>query len=536
MRVVSKLINIGLILLIIGLPKYSLANHVERNINKVIIEDKMNLDLLYVVESERYKEALNKDTLIINVKNNILSLTTDDVKEEELNVIKSSGTYYVLGPINNDVFPSENLGGHMFYDNKDSFINEDVDTNNNLIITNEESVVDVINAIQVGDIEERNILLIKDNRLTEKTLEYLKEYGEDKNILFLEGELEIPMELKKEILQIAGSPKYEIDTFKVSKLLKDKKVDLRSYLPKIINIGQDGNTSLEMLDKVQDISKETLNRSIKKNEENLHNKSKMINYEADIDVEEYIFEKIKSYKFINNLQRKENIDITIQTNKEIHEDHIEDDHVCLRLTYANPVNIHKYISTEKEIFVTLKSTSQEVIYSVMEGDYGNDEERRENLEKEGYDYEEIQLEVDRIIAERQKQVKNVSVNNQVKRNSSALRGAFINEALKMYGWTYSQELRWNQYYADCSSIVVRALINTGLINDKSNLTTRSINSDSRFYEIPMNYIETGDILWYEGHMEIYMGGNNTFGAFRPGKPAGYATGINRFTRAYRIDF
>ena len=48
--------------------------------------------------------------------------------------------------------------------------------------------------------------------------------------------------------------------------------------------------------------------------------------------------------------------------------------------------------------------------------------------------------------------------------------------------------------------------------------------------------EAGDILWYEGHMEIYMGGNNTFGAFRPSKPAGYATGINRFVKAYRIDF
>jgi len=31
-----------------------------------------------------------------------------------------------------------------------------------------------------------------------------------------------------------------------------------------------------------------------------------------------------------------------------------------------------------------------------------------------------------------------------------------------------------------------------------------------------------------------MGGNSTFGAFRPGKPAGFGSNISRFTKAYRI--
>ena len=66
------------------------------------------------------------------------------------------------------------------------------------------------------------------------------------------------------------------------------------------------------------------------------------------------------------------------------------------------------------------------------------------------------------------------------------------------------------------------------------MTTGSMPSDSRFYQVPMNQIKRGDVLWTSGHMEIYMGGNSTFGAFRPGVATGYASNPSRFVRAYRL--
>lgn len=497
----------------------------ESEIKKASIEDKMNLDLLYVFEGVKYNEIMGKEALIVNVKNNFMFVDTENL-DEELNIINSAKSYFVLGPIENDVFPSSNLGGHLFYNEYDSFINkENVNLDSNLVITNEESIVDMLNAIQIGNVEDRTLLLIKDNRLTDEDIEFIKENGEDKNILFVEGELDIPKEVKYNILQLANNPKYEIDTFRISKIIEEKKVDLKSYLPKNINIPKS-----DIFNNIQEASKQIVDKNSKMVEEQVQNKNKMLSYQDELDIEEYIFDKVKSYRFINTLQKQENVSLNIETNKEI-EDDVEYD-LSLRLTYANPVSIHKYVSVEKDVFVTSKETSSEIIASVMEGDYGSEEERKENLEKEGYNYEEIQKEINSILEIRKRNRKShVEVKQQ---SSTRLQNLFINEVLKMKGWTYSQERRWEQGYADCSSIIIRALINTGMINDHSNMTTRTIDNDNRFFEISMDSLEVGDILWYPGHVEIYMGGNTTFGAFRPGKVSGYASGVNRFSRAYRI--
>ena len=87
-------------------------------------------------------------------------------------------------------------------------------------------------------------------------------------------------------------------------------------------------------------------------------------------------------------------------------------------------------------------------------------------------------------------------------------------------------------FVDCSSLVGRALANAGL--GSSHMTTGSMPSDSRFYQVPMSQIKRGDVLWNSGHMEIYMGGNSTFGAFRPGVATGYSSNPSRFVRAYRL--
>jgi hypothetical protein len=230
------------------------------------------------------------------------------------------------------------------------------------------------------------------------------------------------------------------------------------------------------------------------------------------------------------------------SNKDIEE---KEEGYSLQLTYANPINIYSEVSEDKEEFIVPKEITDEIVKSVMNGDYGNGSVREQRLTREGYNYGEIQEKIDELEAKaRRRQATSQRRSSYTpKRTSGSINinsgqavgiDAFLNEAFKMKGWTYSQERRWDYGYADCSSLVIRAMINSGITKNTSNLTTHTIASDSRFYEIPMSQAKRGDILWYEGHMEIYMGGNSTFGAFRPGKPAGFGSNISRFTKAYRI--
>ena len=92
---------------------------------------------------------------------------------------------------------------------------------------------------------------------------------------------------------------------------------------------------------------------------------------------------------------------------------------------------------------------------------------------------------------------------------------------------------WGAYH-DCSSLVLRGMRAAGLDTTGANLTTRTIAGDPRFIQISKNQLRVGDILWKQGHMAIYMGGNKTFQAMNPGTPPGYSAGLNRFTRFYRI--
>ena len=112
--------------------------------------------------------------------------------------------------------------------------------------------------------------------------------------------------------------------------------------------------------------------------------------------------------------------------------------------------------------------------------------------------------------------------------------SFLQYVLKQEGTPYSQSLRMSGAYHDCSSLVLRGMRAAGLDTTGANLTTRTIAGDPRFIQISKNQLRVGDILWKQGHMAIYMGGNKTFEAMNPGTPTGYSSGLNRFTRFYRI--
>ena len=515
-----------------------------------------NPKTLYIIEKELYMEILKKDTAIIENKNNLLVIDSQNLTEEEFKTIQSSKIFHIFGELQkSELMELENYGEQLYAEDKYEIAlklaNENTDKN--IVIVNGESVVDYFIATQLSNIENRNILLINDE-IGEEVEEYLANYGNDKNIVFIEGETEFSDETKENIMKISGGEKYELDKLQLIKPVNKEKQDKNKTVAALLNISQkkvikkedekivkDNKENEIIAEKIKETSKEVIKKTKEDADELLHNKGKIIAIEDNSENLEN--EENKEVKIVEILKEKENnTSVKILNNKDIEE---KEEGYSLQLTYANPINIYSEVSEDKEEFIVPKETTDEIVKSVMNGDYGNGSVREQRLTREGYNYGEIQEKVDELEAEarRQQSTSQRRSSYTPKRTSGSINinsgqavgiDAFLNEAFKMKGWTYSQERRWDYGYADCSSIVIRAMINSGITKNTSNLTTHTIASDSRFYEIPMSQAKRGDILWYEGHMEIYMGGDSTFGAFRPGKPAGFGSNISRFTKAYRI--
>lgn len=126
---------------------------------------------------------------------------------------------------------------------------------------------------------------------------------------------------------------------------------------------------------------------------------------------------------------------------------------------------------------------------------------------------------------------------------------FIRAAMKYKGDKYSQSRRMEKGFSDCSSLVYKALRDSG--NLDLTKTTRTITTkymkegDPRFFEIPKRDCRRGDILWggnyknnkWDGHVAIYLGDGKTLEArYNSSSPGGVCIYVNRdyFTRAYRI--
>lgn len=493
-----------------------------------------NPKTLYIIEKELYMEILKKDTAIIENKNNLLVIDSQNLTEEEFKTIQSSKIFHIFGELQkSELIELENYGEQLYaedkYETALKLANEDTDKN--IVIVNGESVVDYFIAIQLSNVENRNILLINDE-IGEEVKEYLENYGNDKNIMFIEGETKFSDETKENIMKIAGGEKYELDKSQLIKLVNKEKQDKDKTVETLLNISQnkaikkeddkiakDNKENEIIAEKIKETSKEVIKKTKEDADELLHNKGKIIAIEDNSEnLKNGKVEESEKTKIVEIL-KESNTSVEMLSNKDIKE---KEEGYSLQLTYANPINIYSEVSEDKEEFIVPKETTDEIVKSVMNGDYGNGSVREQRLTREGYNYEEIQEKIDELEAEARNSGQAVGID------------AFLNEAFKMKGWTYSQERRWDYGYADCSSLVIRAMINSGITKNTSNLTTHTIATDSRFYEIPMSQAKRGDILWYEGHMEIYMGGNSTFGAFQPGKPAGFGSNISRFTKAYRI--
>lgn len=128
---------------------------------------------------------------------------------------------------------------------------------------------------------------------------------------------------------------------------------------------------------------------------------------------------------------------------------------------------------------------------------------------------------------------------------------FIAAAMKYKGDKYSQPKRMEKGYSDCSSLIYKALRDSGLLDTSK--TTRTISTkfmrdgDPRFKQIPESQLKRGDILWgqdntpqYGGHVAIYLGdsltylGNNLTLEARVREGVDFNTNRKYFTRVYRI--
>lgn len=125
------------------------------------------------------------------------------------------------------------------------------------------------------------------------------------------------------------------------------------------------------------------------------------------------------------------------------------------------------------------------------------------------------------------------------KGGSASSSAVMQSALKYEGTIYSQPNRMADGYTDCSSLVYKAVMDS-MGRDRHGTRAPSTydmpgRTDLR-HEISFNDLQPGDILRRSGHTEIYAGNGQSFGAHRPGIPAGYGL-YNRGSRSrvYRVN-
>ena len=495
--------------------------------------DSLNSKKLYVIEKDLYREIIKQDTAIIKTKNNVLTVDSSQLTNTDLEVIKSAEEFYVFGDFDNGVEDLKALDNYKGQLGKADRIKVALEIakltpKKDILVVNSESPTDYFIATQLSKIEDRIVLLVG-KTLEDETSDFLKEHGKDKTIMFLEGEGEIKEDLKKEILQISGSDKYEIDKSALIKETKKTKEDQSvPSVPVSTSIQLDDNvvTSSMVAPELKSISKEIIEKTKVDNNELLADKAKIV--EVEVKEETTVKEVVKQDE-----------SLLVLDNEKIVENESEG-HI-LNLTYANPVALDVKVPENKEEFVTSKETTQEVIDRVLEGEFGTGEQRKQKLTEAGYQYDEIQNKINELFAPAETAVSGSaeqpysgSVPYENTKSAGLNVEAFLSQAVAMSGWEYSQSRRWDYGFADCSSIVVRALINSGQTSDHSNLTTFSINSDPRFYQVPFESMQRGDILVTDGHMEIYMGNGQTFGAFQPGVRSGFSVDPYRFNMAYRL--
>ena len=113
----------------------------------------------------------------------------------------------------------------------------------------------------------------------------------------------------------------------------------------------------------------------------------------------------------------------------------------------------------------------------------------------------------------------------------------LNEALRIADddrYQYSQALRYEEFYYDCSSFVSRLYQQFFGINPGN--TTYDYGNSNYTTNLSENNLEPGDVLWSSGHVAIYLGNGQYVHAASPssGICVTSLSAYNPFTRVYRF--
>lgn len=552
------------------------------------------IDFLYVVDKEQYKKMMEKNVALFSIKDHLLIVDSESISEENNLKIKSAKEFFIVGDPeenlkelkNRDNFSADLLGANRSASSVD-YANKN-GKDKDIVIANSESLADSLTALQISKISDKTVILI-DNELSNEVKSFLKENGANKDISFVEGEKQIDDKIKKGIMSLASNDSYELSK---EQFIKSGKI---ASLDKKENIENEDAVIEGLNSNMSAAVKSAVNRSIEESKNTFNEKEKIISLE--IGKESNVLSDIITSESVEVVKDDEKKADSILKSKE--EEGVSVNQVSITYSNPiEKDRLMELRREEGNYYIVPKDVDEEILNKVREGEYGNGGERKELLELDGYDYYKVQEELQKIAEKEaeerriQKEAEEKAIREQQEheaqlayereleftRERQAAENAvrdnsytstqdetassstvspnapvyqynqdipdasdsvnvenFIASLTSMQGWTYSQSQRMQYGFADCSSIILKAMINSGTTSSNANMTTRSIFNDSRFYEIPMHEAQRGDILWTPGHVEVYMGGNTTFGAFKPGKPAGYGSGKNRFQRALRIN-
>lgn len=357
-------------------------------------------------------------------------------------------------------------------------------TNRDIAVVSGMDYADAISATALSMYEDRNILLVTQDSIPTATKEYILEYGRDRDILFVGGELAISSDVKAELYDLAGKDPSEIESHTLQ--------------------GQTRyDTSIKVARRFDDSTSIILTTGE--------------NY-ADALSASALSENLSAPIVLVRGDQEDNL-------VEFLSNHPTDDITILGGNNAVSVEmVQNIVARAKGLedarsVVIIDETGQVVELASLEAPEEPSEEAPVEIEAEEVSEKEEAPEEEESTS---------------KKESTSARQRFIDAALEMEGFRYSQSSRMSKGFADCSSLVLRAMINSGVTESKSNLTTRSISSDSRFYEISKSELEPGDILWRSGHIAIYMGGTDTFEARYSTGMVGYSSMGSRFSKYYRI--
>lgn len=467
-----------------------------------IVEKTNDGKILYVADKNELADALTGGVLSITNGGSLLTLDSNNIQEAESNLLNKAEKVIVLGGeerVGKSIEERSNFSARI--SGTDRFetatkVAEELGTDRNIIIVNGLNYVDAITSTPLSILEGRNILLVTKDGIPEATKQYLEKYGKDKDIIFVGGKESISIENKQNIYNLtgntnsvdantyAGKDRYET-SISVAKRTEGKNIvlahgeELNMALASV-NFTKSHNTMTLLVS--PNNAEEILDRHFGENE-----KTNIYSIGAEVSLSSEKVEAEKNQKSETETQEKP-VDPVVEDKKEENKEET------------------KIENTE----VNIEQPSEEK---------AKDAETQTNTPST--ESKETQTEPEVKPEEKQTPTKSVQ--------------SFIDAALAMKGWDYSQSMRMSDGYADCSSLVLKALIKSGLTEDtKTNLTSETIWGDHRFYQITQDQLKPGDICYNYGHLAIYMGDNSVFEAKDWGVPAGYGNFQGRFSAFFRI--